>query len=109
MSLFDGQPLTREDLVDRELRKKRYVSKAVTIVDKKGRIVRRRPYWEDYGKGPAGKTCGDCKHITYGSRFRYKKCGRHPETAGPGTDIRMKDDACRAFEEGDKHVIDFED
>lgn len=53
------------------------------------------------GTGPAGKTCGDCKHCDYVKRSkRYFKCGllRHAWTNGPGTDIRKRDAACRYFE-----------
>lgn len=48
------------------------------------------------GAGPDGKTCGDCRHCHGG---RYKKCGLVRETAGPGTDIRLKTPACEFFEE----------
>lgn len=51
------------------------------------------------GTGPDGETCGTCDHHTWRrhGRRRYYKCG-HPRarkaTAGPGTDIRLKDLAC---------------
>jgi hypothetical protein len=96
MSLFDGQLLTVE-----EIRQRTTTAPAgsLTIRDTKGRTVRRRPYWMDVGKGPAETTCRDCQHLTRtGHNGKYFKCDRAPITHGPGTDIRMKDEACRLFE-----------
>jgi len=92
MSLFDGQPLTPEDL------KKQSPSTSVTWKDKKGRAYRRQPYHLDVGTGPPGKTCADCDHLTY-TEFnrRYYKCKRYPITGGPGTQIAKFDAACLHF------------
>ena len=54
------------------------------------------------GRGPAGETCGTCQHITrieYHDK-RYVKCGlmKHEWTHGPGTDIRVKWEACEHWE-----------
>ena len=58
-------------------------------------------YAADPGTGPAGETCGSCRHI---GRIRlsktYTKCnlGRANWTHGAGTDIRHKDPACSKWE-----------
>ena len=61
------------------------------------RTDRARP--ADKGTGPAGETCGTCLHRgghNYGGRM-FHKCDlvRAAWTHGPGTDIRLKDAACR--------------
>lgn len=53
------------------------------------------------GTGPAGETCGTCRHLTRVSMGNtYLKCEkmRAHWTHGPGTDVRAKDAACSAFE-----------
>jgi hypothetical protein len=52
--------------------------------------------------GPAGQSCGTCAklcRISYHNKV-YFKCGvlRASWTHGPGTDIRKKDPACKAWE-----------
>lgn len=49
------------------------------------------------GAGPAGKTCGDCRHAH--KHLRYWKCGLVKPTASEATDIRLKTPACERFEE----------
>lgn len=53
------------------------------------------------GTGPAGETCGSCKHL-YRNRMAktYLKCGlmRAHWTGGAGTDVRAGDAACRRWE-----------
>lgn len=54
------------------------------------------------GTGPAGETCGSCRHRIRketGNRT-YQKCGlmERQWTRGPGTDIRAKDAACKFWE-----------
>lgn len=56
------------------------------------------------GSGPDGMTCGDCAYLVrvpYRD-YRYIKCSRMIErwTHGRGSDIRLKDLACREFKEG---------
>ncbi|CAN0206269.1 unnamed protein product, partial [Chrysoparadoxa australica] len=54
------------------------------------------------GDGPAGRTCGDCRHFV-ARRIRgrgYFKCGRVAWTPGPETDIRRRMPACERFEDG---------
>ena len=51
------------------------------------------------GTGPDGETCKTCRHATrieYHAKA-YWKCGlmKHYWTHGPGTDIRLKDEACK--------------
>ena len=55
------------------------------------------------GSGPEGKTCGTCVHYE-STRYHnktYPKCGlmRHTWNNSYGTDIRKKDEACRAWRE----------
>ena len=59
------------------------------------------------GTGPAGATCGTCRHratVKIRSRRRFQKCIliRKNWTNGPGTDIRCKDAACQFFEKKDE-------
>lgn len=54
------------------------------------------------GTGPAGETCGSCRHrvkVFGGTRY-HQKCGRNKTmwTHGPGSDIRAKDAACKLWE-----------
>ena len=53
------------------------------------------------GSGPAGETCGSCKHL-YPNRMAkvYWKCGlmRKFWTGGAGTDIRRAWAACEKWE-----------
>jgi hypothetical protein len=53
------------------------------------------------GTGPAGQTCGTCSKCI-GRKFAktYYKCRVMMKfwTGGPGTDIRLKDAACRSWE-----------
>lgn len=63
------------------------------------------------GEGPAGKTCGDCRHFMVHQpvRRRYFKCERvwlhevatriRASERGPATDIRKNMPACEYFEE----------
>lgn len=99
MGLFDGQPLTRAELMVVTV-----PSGGATVrrVSHSGKIytVRHRPWRELLGPGPAGKTCGDCQFLRQrggGSKI-YFKCGRQVITAGAGTDIRKRDGACRLFQ-----------
>jgi hypothetical protein len=98
MGLFDGQPLT----VD-EIRARLVVSRDGPTIRKmsdSGKVytVRHAPWWTLLGPGPTGYTCGSC-HWLKAQRFgkTYFKCGRQLITRGPGTDIRRGDDACRLW------------
>ena len=50
------------------------------------------------GSGPAGQTCGTCRHAwrigTYRKAFHKCEIIRHRWTHGPGTDILLKSPAC---------------
>lgn len=53
------------------------------------------------GTGPAGETCKTCEHYVIRRYSKtYRKCGlmRAQWTAGPGTDIRASDPACKKWE-----------
>jgi hypothetical protein len=58
----------------------------------------RRTKWRGHaaqpGTGPQGETCGGCEH-----RARVSKCAlaKARWTHGAGSDIRMKDAACRLW------------
>jgi hypothetical protein len=53
------------------------------------------------GTGPAGETCGSCKHLTRKHMGKvYLKCGLNHRrwTGGKGSDVRAKDAACKRWE-----------
>jgi hypothetical protein len=53
------------------------------------------------GSGPAGETCGSCRHCARIRRAKtYLKCElmRFQWTSGAATDIRAKWPACKAWE-----------
>lgn len=55
------------------------------------------------GTGPAGETCGNCKHcVQKRQRRNYYKCFKIKKnwTSGPGSDLRLRDPACMFFEKG---------
>lgn len=51
------------------------------------------------GSGPKGETCRTCDNATCKEHHgkRYWKCSLVVPTFGPGTDIRLKTPACRAW------------
>lgn len=51
------------------------------------------------GSGPAGETCRTCVH-SYCRSFAktYWKCARTKATSGPGSDIRLKWQACSQWQ-----------
>jgi len=54
------------------------------------------------GTGPAGETCGSCKHLHLNRLAKtYFKCGlmREHWTGGAGTDVKRKSAACQYWEE----------
>lgn len=53
------------------------------------------------GTGPAGETCGTCKHLVRRRLAKtYLKCGKVEAkwTGGAATDIKAKDPACKFWE-----------
>lgn len=51
------------------------------------------------GSGPAGETCGSCKHhYTAQWSKTYHKCDLIKATRGPGSDIRVRAPACSRWE-----------
>lgn len=58
-----------------------------------------RGYADVPGTGPAGETCGSCRHI-HGTGGKYLKCKLRQAgwTSGPGTDIRARSPACKKWE-----------
>jgi len=61
------------------------------------------------GTGPAGETCGSCKHLYRKHMAKtYLKCALMMAkwTGGSGTDVRDRDEACRewtALPNGDRN------
>lgn len=57
-----------------------------------------------YGVDPQGRKCKDCKHLIrdYYHRVTYIKCELRKLTRGPGSDHRVRWDACKKFEEEER-------
>lgn len=97
MSLFDLTPITIEQILANQAQ-----GTGDTIRKLSGglkpvlRTVRHKPWWMLLGKGPEGRTCGDCQSLGRAGG-RYFKCTQQRITHGPGTDIRCKDEACQLF------------
>jgi hypothetical protein len=53
------------------------------------------------GPGPEGATCGRCAHLSrvHHNAGSYLKCALYGDTRGPGSDYRLKWDACALYEE----------
>ena len=99
MSLFDLQPLSHDEIMARYLRAVSATRPSVTIKDRKGRVVRRRPYWIDVGKGPDGRTCKTCQYLVRTQYAKvYFKCGTWTITGGPGTQIATTDFCCSRYQ-----------
>jgi len=61
-----------------------------------------RGHYRPKGTGPAGETCGSCKHLYRNQMAKtYLKCGRAKAiwTGGRGSDVRARDAACEGWEE----------
>lgn len=59
-------------------------------------------YYKPPGTGPAGETCGTCRHrVSIRMASRYWKCAlnRAKWTHGYSTDIRMRSPACSAWQD----------
>jgi hypothetical protein len=70
----------------------------VPAPDAKRKPTQRKGYRGRPGTGPAGETCGTCKHLC---RFKkYSKCGLMHRlwTNGLGTDILQKSPACNFWQ-----------
>ena len=52
---------------------------------------------EQYGLANNGKHCKDCKFLMYRD-YNWKKCAKWKDTSSSATDVRMKWDACKLFE-----------
>jgi len=60
---------------------------------------RRGLYAATPGTGPAGETCGSCKHwVSPAGRKRHPKCGLTNYTHGDATTIRLSSPACSKWE-----------
>ena len=58
------------------------------------------PWAHVRGPGPKDATCKYCLHLTSkgGASKTYYKCKMARITSGPGSDIRLKDPACKLFD-----------
>lgn len=75
--------------------------RAVAAKAKRGKhYVEPRGHAWAKGTGPAGETCGTCRHIESVWRGRYLKCGLNKAnwSRGRASDIRARDAACRHWE-----------
>lgn len=80
------------------------LDRALTPRERKG-LKRSGPVPRGYvappGTGPAGETCGSCKHL-YRNRMAktYLKCSlnRARWTGGGGSDVRARSPACQKWE-----------
>lgn len=70
----------------------------VTVPARGKHYVQQRGYAAPPGTGPAGETCGSCKHIWRTARFRKCELRRRAWTHGPGSDILAKSPACKQWE-----------
>jgi len=75
------------------------------IHDVPARLRKDNAHAAPVGTGPQGKQCKDCAHSRRTGRpgSWYFKCWlmHNHWTRGPGSDIRLKDAACRYFKEQD--------
>lgn len=100
MSLFDLQPITMDEIRMRQPGDGQTIRKLSGGMTPKLRTIRHKPWYLIVGAGSAGETCRTCAFaVSSGNAGKYKKCGKQHITHGPGTDIRMKDAACRLFEQ----------
>jgi hypothetical protein len=80
----------------------------VTIEEARAMSKRKSPEPKGYaaqpGTGPAGETCGTCRHL-YRNRMAktYLKCELMKAywTGGAGSDIKARAPACRRWERAD--------
>jgi len=69
--------------------------------NKKRKPTKRNGYGGIPGTGPAGETCGSCRHHVIHSYARdYHKCALAKAiwTGGPGSDILVRSPACSRWE-----------
>lgn len=100
MGLFNGEPLTPEEIQAMQVAVRAQEGATVRKVSKAGTAytARHRPWAELLGAGPPDTTCGECQHLTFHQcSVKYFKCGRQVITASRGSDIRKKDPSCRLF------------
>ncbi len=59
---------------------------------------KRSGYAHPPGTGPAGETCGSCKHCWRSDRFRKCELRKAAWTHGYATDILARSPACKSWE-----------
>lgn len=71
----------------------------VVTANQRGKnYVQPRGYFYHPGTGPAGETCGSCKHCASGNRYSKCALNRARWTHGRATDILVRSPACRHWE-----------
>lgn len=76
----------------------------VTVKPRGKHYVEPRGYAAPPGTGPAGETCGSCRHYVVKRMAKtYPKCelARHGWTGGRKSDILVRAAACRFWEKRD--------
>lgn len=76
MGLYDNAPLEMDDARRRVSGTPLPGTIRKTSASGKRYTVRHRPWWETFGPGPAGRTCGECWYVRrrkFGKS--YFKCG----------------------------------
>lgn len=59
--------------------------------------IMQRGYANPPGTGPAGETCGSCKHIVRTKRYRKCSLRKATWTHGPGSDVLARAPACKSW------------
>lgn len=71
---------------------------SVTVKARGRHYVQPRGYAAAPGTGPAGETCGSCRHIWRSRRFRKCELNRACWTHGPRSDILARAPACQRWQ-----------
>lgn len=70
----------------------------VVVPFRSKRYIKQRGYAGHPGTGPKDETCGTCKHICRGERYRKCELNRAAWTHGPKTDILARSPSCAKWE-----------
>ena len=99
MSLFDGTPLTVEQILQNQAMGPGETIRKLSAGGK-WHTMRHKPWYLFEGAGPAGASCASCHFlVSTGNAGKFKKCGKQKMTHGTGTDIRAKDLACALYKD----------
>ena len=70
----------------------------ITVPKRGKHYIQPRGYADHPGTGPAGETCGSCKHISHGRRWAKCDLTRACHTGGRRSDILVRAAACSKWE-----------